>query len=164
ADEATAAGEVAVGSGAWTAVHHAFTAPKPEWEDRIESDTGSVLADAYDIVCNGHEIGGGSVRIHRRDIQERVFAVMGLDKAEAEEKFGFLLEAFMFGAPPHGGIAFGWDRTTALLAGMDSIREVIAFPKTGGGVDPLTDAPAPITAQQRKESGIDAQPKRVQQA
>lgn len=164
ADEATAAGEVAVGSGAWTAVHHAFTAPKPEWEDRIESDTGSVLADAYDIVCNGHEIGGGSVRIHRRDIQERVFAVMGLDKAEAEEKFGFLLEAFMFGAPPHGGIAFGWDRTTALVAGMDSIREVIAFPKTGGGVDPLTDAPAPITAQQRKESGIDAQPKRVQQA
>lgn len=164
ADEATAAGEVAVGSGAWTAVHHAFTAPKPEWGDRIESDTGSVLADAYDIVCNGHEIGGGSVRIHRRDIQERVFAVMGLDKAEAEEKFGFLLEAFMFGAPPHGGIAFGWDRTTALLAGMDSIREVIAFPKTGGGVDPLTDAPAPITAQQRKESGIDAQPKRVQQA
>lgn len=164
ADEATAAGEVAVGSGAWTAVHHAFTAPKPAWEDRIESDTGSVLADAYDIVCNGHEIGGGSVRIHRRDIQERVFAVMGLDKAEAEEKFGFLLEAFMFGAPPHGGIAFGWDRTTALLAGMDSIREVIAFPKTGGGVDPLTDAPAPITAQQRKESGIDAQPKRVQQA
>lgn len=164
ADEATAAGEVAVGSGAWTAVHHAFTAPKPEWEDRIESDTGSVLADAYDIVCNGHEIGGGSVRIHRRDIQERVFAVMGLDKAEAEEKFGFLLEAFMFGAPPHGGIAFGWDRTTALLAGMDSIREVIAFPKTGSGVDPLTDAPAPITAQQRKESGIDAQPKRVQQA
>lgn len=164
ADEATAAGEVAVGSGAWTAVHHAFTAPKPEWEDRIESDTGSVLADAYDIVCNGHEIGGGSVRIHRRDIQERVFAVMGLDKAEAEEKFGFVLEAFMFGAPPHGGIAFGWDRTTALLAGMDSIREVIAFPKTGGGVDPLTDAPAPITAQQRKESGIDAQPKRVQQA
>ncbi len=164
ADEATAAGEVAVGSGAWTAVHHAFTAPKPEWEDRIESDTGSVLADAYDIVCNGHEIGGGSVRIHRRDIQERVFAVMGLDKAEAEEKFGFLLEAFMFGAPPHGGIAFGWDRTTALLAGMDSIREVIAFPKTGGGVDPLTDAPAPITAQQRKESGIDAQPKRVEQA
>ncbi|BBX95883.1 aspartate--tRNA ligase [Mycobacterium lacus] len=156
AEEATAAGDVAVGSGAWTAVHHAFTAPKPEWADRIESDPGSVLADAYDIVCNGHEIGGGSVRIHRRDIQERVFAVMGLDQAEAEEKFGFLLEAFMFGAPPHGGIAFGWDRAVALLAGMDSIREVIAFPKTGGGVDPLTDAPAPITAQQRKESGIDA--------
>jgi aspartyl-tRNA synthetase len=161
ADEATAAGEVTVGSGAWTAVHHAFTAPKPEWEERVDIDPGDVLADAYDIVCNGHEIGGGSIRIHRRDVQERVFAVMGLDKAQAEEKFGFLLEAFMFGAPPHGGIAFGWDRIVALLAGMDSIREVIAFPKTGGGVDPLTDAPSPITAQQRKESGIDATPKRV---
>ena len=159
ADEATAAGEVTVGTGAWTAVHHAFTAPKPEFEDSLDTDPGSVLADAYDVVCNGNEIGGGSIRIHRRDIQERVFAVMGLDKAEAEEKFGFLLEAFMFGAPPHGGIAFGWDRITALLAGMDSIREVIAFPKSGGGVDPLTDAPAPITPQQRKESGIDAKPK-----
>jgi len=159
AEEATAAGDVAVGSGEWTAVHHAFTSPKPEYEDVVDTDPGGVLADAYDIVCNGHEIGGGSIRIHRRDIQERVFAVMGLNKAEAEEKFGFLLEAFMFGAPPHGGIAFGWDRITALLAGMDSIREVIAFPKTGGGVDPLTDAPAPITAQQRKESGIDAKPR-----
>lgn len=159
ADDATAHGDVAVGSGAWTAVHHAFTAPKPEFEDRIDTDPGSVLADAYDVVCNGNEIGGGSIRIHRRDIQERVFAVMGLDKAEAEEKFGFLLEAFTFGAPPHGGLAFGWDRTTALLAGADSIREVIAFPKSGGGVDPLTGAPAPITAQQRKESGIDAKPK-----
>ena len=161
ADDATAAGDVAVGSGAWTAVHHAFTAPKPEWEERIESEPGDLLADAYDIVCNGHEIGGGSIRIHRRDIQERVFAVMGLDKAQAEEKFGFLLEAFMFGAPPHGGIAFGWDRITALLAGMDSIREVIAFPKSGGGVDPLTGAPAPITPQQRKESGIDAKPEKL---
>lgn len=151
AEDATASGDVAVGSGAWTAVHHAFTAPKPELEDRIESDPGSVLADAYDIVCNGHEIGGGSIRIHRRDIQERVFAVMGLSKAEAEEKFGFLLEALTFGAPPHGGIAFGWDRVSTLLAGADSIRDVIAFPKTGGGVDPLTEAPAPITAQQRKE-------------
>ena len=164
ADDATAAGDVAVGSGAWTAVHHAFTSPKPEYENAVDSDPGGVLADAYDIVCNGNEIGGGSIRIHRRDIQERVFAVMGLDKAEAEEKFGFLLEAFMFGAPPHGGIAFGWDRITALLAGMESIREVIAFPKTGGGIDPLTDAPAPITAQQRKESGIDAKPKQVDQA
>jgi aspartyl-tRNA synthetase len=154
ADEATAAGDVAVGSGAWTAVHHAFTSPKPDSVDAIESDTGGVLADAYDIVCNGHEIGGGSIRIHRRDVQERVFAVMGLDKAEAEDKFGFLLNAFSFGAPPHGGIAFGWDRITALLAGMDSIREVIAFPKSGGGVDPLTEAPAPITAQQLKEVGI----------
>src|ERR1700758_112565 len=164
ADEATAAGDVAVGSGAWTAVHHAFTSPKPEAEATFDTDPGSALADAYDIVCNGNEIGGGSIRIHRRDIQERVFAVMGLDKAEAEEKFGFLLEAFMFGAPPHGGIAFGWDRINALLSGVDSIREVIAFPKTGGGVDPLTDAPAPITAQQRKESGIDAKPKKVDQA
>ena len=158
ADEATAHGDVAVGSGAWTAVHHAFTAPKPEFSDDIETDPGSVLADAYDVVCNGNEIGGGSIRIHRRDVQEKVFAVMGLDKAEAEEKFGFLLEAFTFGAPPHGGIAFGWDRINALLSRMDSIREVIAFPKSGGGVDPLTGAPAPITPQQRKESGIDAKP------
>ncbi|ANR92808.1 aspartate--tRNA ligase [Mycobacterium avium] len=164
ADDATAAGDVAVGSGAWTAVHHAFTAPKPGYEDAIETDTGNVLADAYDIVCNGNEIGGGSIRIHRRDIQERVFAVMGLDHAEAREKFGFLLEAFTFGAPPHGGIAFGWDRINALLSRVDSIREVIAFPKTGGGVDPLTDAPAPITEQQRKESGIDVKPDRVEQA
>ena len=164
ADEATAAGDVAVGSGAWTAVHHAFTSPKPQYEDVVDTDPGNVLADAYDIVCNGNEIGGGSIRIHRRDIQERVFAVMGLDQAEAEEKFGFLLEAFTFGAPPHGGIAFGWDRINALLSRVDSIREVIAFPKTGGGVDPLTDAPAPITAQQRKESGIDAKPEKVDQA
>jgi aspartyl-tRNA synthetase len=164
ADEATAHGDVAVGSGAWTAVHHAFTAPKPDFEDSIESDPGAALADAYDVVCNGNEIGGGSIRIHRRDVQEKVFGVMGLDKAEAEEKFGFLLEAFMFGAPPHGGIAFGWDRINALLSGMDSIREVIAFPKSGGGVDPLTGAPAPITPQQRKESGIDAKPAKLEGA
>ncbi|MDT5273262.1 MAG: aspartyl-tRNA synthetase [Mycobacterium sp.] len=158
ADEATAAGDVAVGSGAWTAVHHAFTSPEAESEGTFDSDPGSALADAYDIVCNGNEIGGGSIRIHRRDIQERVFAMMGIGAAEAQEKFGFLLDAFTFGAPPHGGIAFGWDRIVQLLAGVDSIREVIAFPKSGGGVDPLTDAPAPITAQQRKESGIDAVP------
>jgi len=164
ADEATAHGDVAVGSGAWTAVHHAFTAPKPEFSDGIDTDPGSVLADAYDVVCNGNEIGGGSIRIHRRDVQEKVFAVMGLDKAEAEEKFGFLLEAFTFGAPPHGGIAFGWDRINALLSRMDSIREVIAFPKSGGGVDPLTGAPAPITPQQRKESGIDAKPPKLEGA
>jgi aspartyl-tRNA synthetase len=158
ADDATASGDVAVGSGAWTAVHHAFTAPKPEHAGAITTDPGAVLADAYDIVCNGHEIGGGSIRIHRRDMQEQVFSVMGIDAAEAAEKFGFLLEAFTFGAPPHGGIAFGWDRITALLFGADSIRDVIAFPKSGGGVDPLTDAPAPITAQQRKESGMDHKP------
>jgi aspartyl-tRNA synthetase len=160
ADDATAAGDVAVGSGAWTAVHHAFTAPKPEHAGVIDTDPGSVLADAYDIVCNGHEIGGGSIRIHRRDVQEQVFSIMGIDNEEAGEKFGFLLDAFTFGAPPHGGIAFGWDRITALLFGADSIRDVIAFPKSGGGVDPLTDAPAPITAQQRKESGMDHRPEK----
>ncbi|OHT87903.1 aspartate--tRNA ligase [Mycobacteroides saopaulense] len=161
ADDATAAGDVAVGSGAWTAVHHAFTSPKPESENTFDTEPGSALAYAYDIVCNGHEIGGGSIRIHRRDIQERVFQVMGISNEDAQEKFGFLLDAFAFGAPPHGGIAFGWDRVSALLSGTSSIREVIAFPKSGGGVDPLTDAPAPITPAQRKESGIDAKPEKA---
>jgi aspartyl-tRNA synthetase len=158
ADDATASGDVAVGSGAWTAVHHAFTSPKPESLEVLESDPGSALAYAYDIVCNGNEIGGGSIRIHRREVQELVFKIMGIDAEEAQEKFGFLLDAFAFGAPPHGGIAFGWDRITALLAGQPSIRDVIAFPKSGGGIDPLTDAPAAITPAQRKESGIDAKP------
>ncbi len=158
AGDATAAGDVAVGSGAWTAVHHAFTSPKPESLDTFDTDPGSALAHAYDIVCNGNEIGGGSIRIHREDVQKRVFAVMGLGEEEAQEKFGFLLQAFTYGAPPHGGIAFGWDRICALLAGTDSIRDVIAFPKTGAGYDPLTAAPAPITAQQRKEAGVDARP------
>jgi aspartyl-tRNA synthetase len=154
ADDATAAGDVAVGSGAWTAVHHAFTAPQDI--DGFDADPAGALAWAYDIVCNGNEIGGGSIRIHREDVQKRVFAIMGLEEAEAEEKFGFLLEAFKYGAPPHGGIAFGWDRITALLAGTESIRDVIAFPKSGGGYDPLTAAPAPITPEQRKEAGVDA--------
>ena len=158
AADAVASGDVAVGAGAWTAVHHAFTMPKKEYLDTFDTDPGSALAYAYDMVCNGNEIGGGSIRIHRKDIQERVFKVMGLSEEEANEKFGFLLEAFQFGAPPHGGIAFGWDRICALLAGTDSIREVIAFPKSGGGYDPLTAAPAPITAQQRKEAGVDAKP------
>jgi aspartyl-tRNA synthetase len=158
AAEAQAAGDVAVGEGQWTAVHHAFTAPKPEFLDTLESDPGSALAYAYDIVCNGNEIGGGSIRIHRKDIQERVFKIMGITEEEAEEKFGFLLEAFKFGAPPHGGIAFGWDRIVSLLAGVDSIREVIAFPKSGGGYDPLTAAPAPITDAQRAEAGVDYEP------
>ncbi len=156
--DATASGDVAVGAGAWTAVHHAFTSPKPEWIDRFESDPGNALAYAYDIVCNGNEIGGGSIRIHSRAVQERVFAMMGITQEEAEEKFGFLLEAFKFGAPPHGGIAFGWDRIVMLLAGADSLREVIAFPKSGGGYDPLTAAPAPITPAQRKEAGVDFVP------
>ncbi|WP_244928425.1 aspartate--tRNA ligase [Nocardioides sp. W7] len=156
ADDATAAGDVAVGSGAWTAVHHAFTSPQ-ELEG-FDSDPGNAIAWAYDIVCNGNEIGGGSIRIHQEDVQKRVFEVMGIAEDEAQEKFGFLLDAFKYGAPPHGGIAFGWDRIVALLAGTDSIRDVIAFPKSGGGFDPLTAAPAPITPQQRKEAGVDAVP------
>ncbi|MFV0285381.1 MAG: aspartate--tRNA ligase [Demequina sp.] len=147
--------DVALGHSSWTAVHHAFTSPKPEWLDSFESDPGNALAYAYDIVCNGNEIGGGSIRIHRQDVQERVFKVMGIGEEEAQEKFGFLLEAFSFGAPPHGGIAFGWDRIVALLTGADSIRDVIAFPKSGGGYDPLTSAPAPITDEQRAEAGVD---------
>jgi aspartyl-tRNA synthetase len=156
--DAVAAGDVAVGYSAWTAVHHAFTSPKPESLDSFDTDPGNALAYAYDLVLNGNEIGGGSIRIHRRDIQERVFAVMGITPEEAQEKFGFLLDAFSFGAPPHGGIAFGWDRIVSLLAGTDSIRDVIAFPKSGGGFDPLTQAPAPITRQQRREAGVDSKP------
>lgn len=158
ASDAVASGDVAVGSGAWTAVHHAFTSPQDP--DGFDRDPGNAVAWAYDIVCNGNEIGGGSIRIHREDVQKRVFALMGIGEAEAEEKFGFLLEAFKYGAPPHGGIAFGWDRITALLAGTDSIREVIAFPKSGGGFDPLTSAPAPITPEQRKEAGVDTPPQK----
>ena len=160
ASEAKAEGDVAVGEGAWTAVHHAFTSPRPEWLDTFDEHPGEATAYAYDLVCNGNEIGGGSIRIHRRDVQERVFKVMGITQEQAQEKFGFLLDAFAFGAPPHGGIAFGWDRIVALLGGAESIREVIAFPKSGGGYDPLTAAPAPITAQQRREAGVDARPRK----
>ncbi|UWF77830.1 MULTISPECIES: aspartate--tRNA ligase [Microbacterium] len=156
ASDAVASGDVAVGAGAWTAVHHAFTGPKPEFEDTFDTDPGSALAYAYDLVCNGSELGGGSIRIHREDIQKRVFTVMGITEEEAEEKFGFLLEAFKFGAPPHGGIALGMDRVLQHLTKTDSIREVIAFPKSGGGFDPLTEAPAPITPEQRAEAGVDA--------
>ena len=156
--EAKADGDVALGKSAWTAVHHAFTSPKPECLETFDTDPGSALAYAYDIVCNGNEIGGGSIRIHRSDVQERVFNVMGIGEQEAQEKFGFLLDAFKFGAPPHGGIAFGWDRIVSLLTRADSIRDVIAFPKSGGGFDPLTEAPAPITPEQRKEAGVDAVP------
>ena len=156
--EARADGDVALGKSAWTAVHHAFTSPKPECLETFDTDPGNALAHAYDIVCNGNEIGGGSIRIHRSDVQERVFNVMGIGEQEAQEKFGFLLDAFKFGAPPHGGIAFGWDRIVSLLTGADSIRDVIAFPKSGGGFDPLTEAPAPITPEQRKEAGVDAVP------
>jgi aspartyl-tRNA synthetase len=145
--------------GAWTAVHHPFTSPNDEWMDTFESAPDQALAYAYDIVCNGNEIGGGSIRIHRGDVQSRVFDLLGITPEEAQDKFGFLLEAFKYGPPPHGGIALGWDRTCMLLAGADSIREVIAFPKTRGGFDPLTGAPTPITAQQRLEAGVDGKPK-----
>jgi aspartyl-tRNA synthetase len=156
--DAVASGDVAVGGGSWTAVHHAFTSPKPESLDTFDTDPGSALSYGYDFVANGNEIGGGSIRIHRRDVQERVFRVMGLSEEEAQDKFGFLLDAFAYGAPPHGGIAFGLDRLVMLLGGFETIRDVIAFPKSGGGFDPLTEAPTTITAQQRKEAGVDAKP------
>jgi aspartyl-tRNA synthetase len=144
------------GRGGWTPVHHPFTAPLPEWADKFTAEPGRALADAYDIVCNGYEIGGGSIRIHRREMQQQVFDVIGLSRQEAGSQFGFLLEAFKYGPPPHGGIALGWDRLVMLLAGQDSIREVIAFPKAASGLDPLTGAPTPITREQRREAGIDA--------
>jgi len=146
-------------NGGWTAVHHPFTGPKPEFAKSFATDPANALAYAYDIVLNGTELGGGSIRIHDRHIQKDVFNVIGLSDEEAMSKFGFLLEAFNYGPPPHGGIALGLDRVCALLTGSDSIREVIAFPKTASGGDPLTGAPTPITPAQRKESGIDGLPK-----
>jgi aspartyl-tRNA synthetase len=145
--------------GGWTAVHHPFTGPKPEYASTFAKDPASALAYAYDIVLNGTELGGGSIRIHDRTMQKDVFTVIGLSDEEAASKFGFLLEAFNYGPPPHGGIALGLDRLCALLSHSDSIREVIAFPKTASGGDPLTGAPTPITPAQRKESGIDGAPK-----
>ena len=150
--------DVDLGSSKWTAVHHAFTSPNPDWIDNFEEAPGNALANAYYNVSNGNELGGGSIRIHRRDVQERVFKVMGIGEEEAQEKFGFLLDAFKFGAPPHGGIAFGWDRIVSLLTKSESIRDVIAFPKSGGGYDPLTQAPAPIPDEQRAETGVDWKP------
>ena len=145
--------------GGWTAVHHPFTGPKPEFAQTFAKDPASALAYAYDIVLNGTELGGGSIRIHSRTMQKDVFTVIGLSDEEAASKFGFLLEAFNYGPPTHGGIALGLDRLCALLSHSDSIREVIAFPKTASGGDPLTGAPTPITPAQRKESGIDGAPK-----
>jgi aspartyl-tRNA synthetase len=146
------------GEGGWTSVHHPFTAPLPEWAGKFASEPAGALADAYDLVCNGTEIGGGSLRIYQAPVQQQVFDVIGLAPEEARSQFGFLLDAFRYGPPPHGGIAFGWDRLLMLLAGRESIRDVIAFPKAASGLDPLTGAPTPITPAQRKEAGIDAKP------
>ena len=150
--------DVAVGHSKWTSMHHPFTMPSADWIDRFDKDPERAMSDSYDIVCNGEEMGGGSVRIHRDDIQDRIFKVLGIGPEEAQEKFGFLLDAFKYGAPPHAGIAFGWDRTAQILTGADSIRDVIAFPKSGGGQDPMTGAPAPISDQQRAETGVDWEP------
>src|SRR6266700_2510860 len=144
--------------GGWTSVHHPFTAPLPEWADKFTAEPGGALADAYDIVCNGYEIGGGSIRIHSSAMQQAVFDVIGLSPEEARSQFGFLLDAFKYGPPPHGGIAFGWDRVIMLLAGVASIRDVIAFPKAASGLDPPTGAPPPTPPAQRRKAGIDAPP------
>jgi len=146
------------GADAWTAIHHPFTAPSDDYVDNFHEVPGEALSKAYDIVLNGNELGGGSIRIHRSEMQQRVFNTIGLSPEEAQSQFGFLLEAFAYGPPPHGGIALGIDRLCALLAGADSIRDVIAFPKTASGGDPLTGAPTPITAAQRKEAGVDFKP------
>jgi aspartyl-tRNA synthetase len=143
------------GAGGWTSVHHPFTAPLPQWADKFAVEPAEALADAYDLVLNGTEIGGGSLRIHQSSVQKQVFDVIGMTPDEARSQFGFLLDAFSYGPPPHGGIAFGWDRTLMLLSGAASIRDVIAFPKAASGLDPLTGAPTPITETQRKEAGID---------
>jgi aspartyl-tRNA synthetase len=146
------------GAGGWTSVHHPFTAPLPEWADKFAVEPADALADAYDLVLNGTEIGGGSLRIHQSSVQQQVFDLIGMTPEEARSQFGFLLDAFKYGPPPHGGIAFGWDRTLMLLSGAGSIRDVIAFPKAASGLDPLTGAPTPITEAQRREAGIDARP------
>jgi aspartyl-tRNA synthetase len=156
--EPTGTGAVGGVDGGWTAVHHPFTAPTVEWESTFQDDPNAALARAYDVVGNGVELGGGSIRIHRGEMQQRVFDVIGLTRDEAQSKFGFLLEAFKYGPPPHGGIAFGLDRLAAELAGTDAIREVMAFPKAASGGDPLTGAPTPVTPAQRKEAGIDVIP------
>jgi aspartyl-tRNA synthetase len=148
----------ATDEGGWTAVHHPFTSPLPEWADKFVAEPAGAIADAYDMVCNGYEIGGGSIRIHRQAMQQQVFDVLGLTPDEARSQFGFLLDAFKYGPPPHGGMAFGWDRINMLLAGAPTIRDVIAFPKAASGADPLTGAPTPISAAQRREAGIDAKP------
>jgi aspartyl-tRNA synthetase len=144
----------AVGTTAWTPVHHPFTAPKPEWIDRFEDAPGEALSNAYDVVCNGYELGGGSIRIHDRDVQARVFRFLGISDEVAEERFGFLLRGLAHGAPPHGGIALGLDRLVMLLADASNIRDVIAFPKTQSGACLLTDAPAPYDPVALRDVGL----------
>ncbi|RMG47523.1 MAG: aspartate--tRNA ligase [Acidobacteria bacterium] len=141
-------------AGRWFACHHPFTAPVPEDLDHLESDPGRVRARAYDLVLDGVEIGGGSIRIHRPDVQKRVFGALGIDEREAQERFGFLLEALRYGAPPHGGIALGLDRLVALFLGRESIRDVIAFPKTTSAFCPLTGAPSAVDPEQLAELGL----------
>ena len=141
-------------SGKWHAMHHPFTSPIPADRDKMQSDPGAVKANAYDMAINGMEVGGGSIRIHDKQLQKRMFDLLGFTEEEAQEQFGFLMNAFEYGAPPHGGIAFGLDRLTAILAGTDSIRDVIAFPKNNMGRDIMIDAPAPLNADQKKELGM----------
>jgi aspartyl-tRNA synthetase len=140
-----------------TPAHHPFTMPFPDDLDLLETDPAAVRSQAYDLVLNGWELGSGSIRIHRADIQSRVFRAMGISDEEAQRKFGFLLGAFRYGAPPHGGFAFGMERLVAILAGEDNIREVIAFPKTQSGLDPMTGAPTSIPDRQLNELGIRVQ-------
>jgi len=140
------------------AIHHPFTSPRREDLDRLESEPLSVRARAYDLVLNGVELGGGSIRIHRREVQQKVFSLLGIGPEEAQEKFEFLLEALRFGAPPHGGIAFGFDRWAMMLAGMESLRDVIAFPKTTRAVCPLTDAPGTVSDAQLDELSLLVKP------
>ena len=148
------------GAGRWFATHHPFTSPREEDLPHLESDPGSVRARAYDVVLNGTELGGGSIRIHSADVQRQVFRALGISDGEAREKFGFLLDALRFGAPPHGGIALGVDRICMLAAGAPSIRDVIAFPKTTSGMDLMSKAPSAVSEEQLRELGIAALPPR----
>ena len=141
-------------SDKWHAMHHPFTSPIPEDREYMKSDPGRVKANAYDMAINGMEVGGGSIRIHDKELQKQMFDLLGFSEEEAQEQFGFLMNAFEYGAPPHGGIAFGLDRLAAILAGTDSIRDVIAFPKNNMGRDVMIDAPAPLNADQQKELGL----------